>query len=305
MTATQRVLLVSGPSGAGRSTAINTLEDLGYEAIDNMPISFLPRLLDGPALDRAMAFGVDPRNRDFSTDAFLDLLNQLAQMPGIAAELVYLDCHEDVLVRRFSETRRRHPMAPADTPIIGIQRELKLLAPIRDKADMLIDTSDFSIHDLRDEIQRWLGEDEAGHMAVNITSFAFKRGVPRGLDLMFDCRFLQNPHWEPDLRGLTGRDQAVAAYVAADSRFDDFRTKLFDMIRFLLPAYREEGKTHLTIGFGCTGGQHRSVAVAENLAEALAESGWQVSIRHRELGTAIAVDRQAASIERKTGVTET
>ncbi len=278
-----RVILVTGPSGAGRSTAINVLEDLQFETIDNLPLNLLPRLLDGPAPSRPLALGVDTRNRDFSTAGLLDMIDQLSRRPGTELTVLYIDCREDVLLRRFSETRRRHPMAPAESPGVGIARELSLLSDIRGRADILVDTSDMNVHQLRAEIERWLAPDSGPALAVTVQSFSYKRGLPRGIDMVFDCRFLANPYWQPDLRDLDGRDAAVAAHVRADARFTPFFERVLDLTQLLLPAYREEGKAHLSIGFGCTGGQHRSVALAEALAMALAEQGQQVSIRHREL----------------------
>ncbi|AXI53456.1 Nucleotide-binding protein YvcJ (plasmid) [Pseudoseohaeicola sp. NH-UV-7] len=278
-----RFVLVTGPSGAGRSTAINVLEDLGFEAIDNLPLRLLPTLLDGPAEDRPMALGVDTRNRDFSTTALIDSVENLARLSHLSPEVLYLDCSRDVLLRRFSETRRRHPLAPAESPDVGIDREFDLLDPIRARASILIDTSDLNVHHLRAEVERWFAPVGPGRMAVSLHSFSYKRGLPRGIDMVFDCRFLNNPYWVPELRGFDGRDAQVADYVAADARFAQFFEKTLDFTEFLLPAYAEEGKAHFSIGFGCTGGQHRSVTVTERLAQALAEKGWQVSIRHREL----------------------
>jgi UPF0042 nucleotide-binding protein len=277
-----RVVLVTGPSGAGRSTAIAALEDLGYETIDNLPLSLVPRLLDGPLL-RPLVLGIDVRNRDFSVTALIELIDRLTRAPALRLEVLYLDASPDVLVRRYSETRRRHPLAPEDAPLEGITLEVDLLAPIRARADVLIDTSAMSPHELRAELARWFDLGKIARLAVSLHSFSYKRGVPRGLDMMFDCRFLSNPHWVPALRPLTGLDPAVAAHVAADPRYPEFITKVRDLLLFLLPAHVEEGKSHLAVGFGCTGGQHRSVAVTENIARALAEAGWQVSKRHREL----------------------
>ncbi|MFA5537981.1 MAG: RNase adapter RapZ [Gemmobacter sp.] len=279
----QRLLLVTGPSGAGRTTAIRALEDLGCEAIDNLPISLIPRLLEGDALPRAIALGIDVRNRDFSATALIELIDRLTDHPGVALEVLYLDARPEALIRRFSETRRRHPLSPAEALIDGITREIDLLAPIRVRADVLIDTSDFSPHDLKAEIARWFGTTPQQRMAVAVHSFSYKRGVPRGVDMVFDTRFLRNPYWEPALRALDGRDPRVAAHIEADPRFAPFFEKLTDLVQMLLPAQIEEGKAHLSIGFGCTGGQHRSVAMAEKLADRLAEAGWQVSKRHREL----------------------
>lgn len=282
-TAPIRLVLVTGPSGAGRSTAIHALEDLGYEAIDNLPLRLVPLLLDGPPRPRPLALGVDPRNRDFSTAALLDLIDALAARGDVALTVLYLDCREDVLIRRFSETRRRHPLAPAESPEVGIRRELDLMARIRDRAELLIDTSDINPHQLRAEIERWFAPDGEGNLALTVQSFSYKRGLPRGIDMVFDCRFLSNPYWVPELRRFDGRDPQVLAHVTADPRFGPFFDRVLDLTRLLLPAYTEEGKSHLSIAFGCTGGQHRSVALAESLAKALAEDGRQVSIRHREL----------------------
>lgn len=279
----QRVVLVTGPSGAGRSTAINVLEDFGYEAIDNLPLSLLPRLLDGPPLGHPLALGIDVRNRDFNVAALIDVTSALSRMEGIKAELLYLDCSVDVLVRRYSETRRRHPMAPAESPIQGIKREMDLLGPIRARADVLLDTSELSPHDLRGEVERWFAPDTGQRLAISVHSFSYKRSVPRGVDMIFDCRFLKNPYWEEALREFDGRDPQVVDYIATDPRFAPFFQKIQELVEMLLPAYIEEGKAHFSIGFGCTGGQHRSVAVAEKLVNALAHSGWQVSIRHREM----------------------
>ena len=281
--AEHRLILVTGPSGAGRSTAIHVLEDLGYETIDNLPLSLVPRLIEGPPLGRPIALGLDVRNRDFDTTALIELVDTLTRDPRISLDLLYLDCSISALIRRYSETRRRHPLAPDETPLQGIEREIDLLAPIRVRADHLIDTTDLSPHDLKAEIGQRFALDGGAGLAVSVQSFSYKRGVPRGIDMIFDCRFLSNPHWVPALRPLDGRHADVAAYVAADPRFADFISKLTDLLLFLLPAHEAEGKAHLSIGLGCTGGQHRSVAVAEILGNALAEAGWTVSKRHREL----------------------
>lgn len=283
----RRLVIVTGPSGAGRSTSVNALEDLGFEVIDNLPLSLLPRLLDGPPIDRPLALGIDTRNRDFSVNGLLELVERLEADFGVVPELLYLDCAADVLIRRYSETRRRHPMAPAETAAQGVALEADLLGPIRARADILIDTSELTPHNLRGEIERWFGAG-TGHqsglgLAVSVQSFSYKRGMPRGMDMVFDCRFLRNPYWNADLRALNGQDEAVADHISGDPRFSGFFSKVYDLCEFLLPAYREEGKAHLAIGFGCTGGQHRSVAVAEKLGKALAKDEWQVSIRHREL----------------------
>ncbi|MBF9030830.1 RNase adapter RapZ [Rhodobacterales bacterium HKCCE3408] len=281
--AAARIVFVSGPSGAGRSTAIRALEDLGFEAIDNLPLSLLPHLLDGPPPNRPLVLGTDPRNRDYSAQALIEAVDSANRNPDILADLVYLDCATDVLVRRFSETRRRHPLAPEDQPILGIELERDLLAPVRARAGILIDTSDLSPHELKAEISRWFAPSGVQKLALSVQSFSYKRGLPMGADVIFDCRFLRNPYWEESLRSRDGRDPDVQSYIAADPRFAAFGGQVADLIETLLPAYRDEGRAHLTVAFGCTGGQHRSVAMAENLCTHLAEAGWQVSKRHREL----------------------
>jgi UPF0042 nucleotide-binding protein len=283
MVTSHRFVLVTGPSGAGRTTAINALEDLGYEVIDNLPLSLVPRLLDGPPLSRPIALGLDVRNRDFNATAVIELIDRLTRDAAVTLEVLYLDCSPSELIRRYAQTRRRHPLASDETPTQGVEREIDLLAPIRVRADHLIDTTEMSPHDLKAEIARWFGRDGAARMAVSLQSFSYKRGLPRGVDMVFDCRFLANPHWVAALRDRDGRDPEVLAHIATDPRFAPFIDKVRDLVLFLLPAQQDEGKAHLAIGFGCTGGQHRSVAVAEIVGNALAENGWAVSKRHREL----------------------
>lgn len=283
-TVAPRCVLVTGPSGAGRSTAIRALEDLGFEAIDNLPLSLVPRLLQTEGAGRPMALGIDTRNREFSANGMIEVIDRASgEQGGRALELLYLDCSEEVLLRRFSETRRRHPLAPAESPEQGISREFDLLIPIRARADMLIDTSDMSPHDLRAEIDRWFAPQGGQGLALSVNSFSYKRGLPRGIDMVFDCRFLKNPYWQEELRALNGTDAAVAEHVVSDPRFADFFERVLGLVEALLPAYSQEGKAHLSIGFGCTGGQHRSVMMCEKLSKALADRGWQVSTRHREL----------------------
>ncbi len=280
----QHIVIISGPAGSGRSTAIGALEDLGFEAIDNLPISFLPRLFAGGPVERPVVVGIDPRNRDFAVERLLAALKLVEAATGEAPVLVYLDCDATTLVQRYSETRRRHPLSPRETPLVGIERELALLAPVRARADVLIDTRAMTPHDLRAEMARQFGEEETrGGLAINLQSFSYKRGVPRGVDMVIDVRFLKNPHWEPGLRPSDGRDPAVRAFVEADPSYAPFYARLEDLMKFLLPAYRAEGKSYFGLGLGCTGGRHRSVVLVEALAKTLAADGWQVSIRHRDL----------------------
>lgn len=278
----ERLLLVTGPSGSGRSTVLKALEDVGFEAIDNMPSSLVPRLVRAK-LERPLALGLDTRNRDFSVDALLVLVNALASLENVSFDLLYLDCTEDALIRRFAETRRRHPLRPDLPPAEGVALEMRLLSAVRARADMLIDTSSLSPHDLRAEIVRLVAPQTDGSLTVQIESFSYKRGIPRGVDMVFDCRFLNNPHWQPELRAKDGRDAQVAAFIAADPRQEAFFEKLHSLVESLLPEFAAQGKPLVSVALGCTGGQHRSVAMAEKLANALASGPWRVSKRHREI----------------------
>jgi UPF0042 nucleotide-binding protein len=277
------VVLVTGPSGAGSSTAINAFEDLGYETIDNIPLALLPRLIAGPIDGRPMALGINVRTRDFSVSGVLEAYDALKQDDVMEPSLLFLDCQTEALIRRYSETRRRHPTAPDETPLRGIELEDELLKELRSRADVLIDTTNLTPHDLKAEMGNLFGAPGVSGLAISVQSFSYKRGVPRGIDMVMDCRFLRNPYWEPSLRDKTGRDSEVFDYVSSDPKYSAFFEQLKDLARLLLPAYRDEGKAHFNIGLGCTGGQHRSVAVAEELANALEAEGWQVSKRHREM----------------------
>jgi UPF0042 nucleotide-binding protein len=280
-----RIVLVTGPSGAGRSTAIRALEDLGFEAIDNLPLSFLPRLARMGPHDRPLALGLDVRNRDFGAALLDHAPDRMGTLFGAPVELLFLDCADETLIRRFSETRRPHPLSRDGAPEDGIGQERALLAPLRARADIVIDTSRLSPHELRAQVERWFAPPGGRPLSVTVESFSYKQGLPPGLDIVMDCRFLRNPHWDEALRPLDGRDPAVAAFVKGDPRFAPFLERLRALVELVLPATQEEGKAHFAIGIGCTGGQHRSVTVAESLAQALAEEGWRVSKRHRQLET--------------------
>ena len=293
-----RLVMVTGPSGAGRTTAIHAFEDMGYEVIDNLPLSLVPHLTSGPGLGRPVALGLDVRNRDFASKSLIGLIDNLTADPRVGLSVLYLDCTPSALIRRYSETRRRHPMAPDETPTQGIERERELLVPVKVRADHLIETTEMTPHDLKAEVARLFSRGRVDRLAVSVQSFGYKRGLPRGLDMVFDCRFLANPHWNPALRDLNGFAPEVTAHIQNDPRFEEFFHRLRGLILMLLPAYRDEGKAHLSIGFGCTGGQHRSVAVAELLGKVLAEAGWPVSKRHRELERRAAASSEASDEER-------
>jgi UPF0042 nucleotide-binding protein len=288
--ARRQVVLVTGLSGAGKASILRVLEDLGYETVDNPPLSVLEALVgDG---GQPLAAGVDSRTRDFDAGAALRLLDRLRLRPDITATLVYATAEPDVLLRRFTETRRRHPLAPGGplghNVADGIAREAALLAPLRETAELLVDTSDLPLPDLRRMIERRFGIEGTAGMGVSVMSFSYAKGLPREADLVFDLRFLRNPHYVEALRPQTGRDPAVAAFIEADPDFAPFWRCMTEMLAPLLPRYAQEGKKYLTIALGCTGGKHRSVLAAERLAHHLTTQGWRVDLVHRELPAAAA-----------------
>lgn len=282
------VVLITGLSGAGRTLALKALEDFDYEAIDNLPLSLLLMLLEPLAdADRQLerkdiAVAVDFRTRDFSVEAFDGVVSRLSARDDVAVKVVFLDCDNERLAQRFTETRRRHPLADDRPVMVGIEQERELLRPIRDRADLVIDTSLLSGGDLRRLMEGQFRQHDQQGMAVSVLSFGFRRGLPREADLVFDVRFLANPHYIEHLRPRTGRDRDVGAYVAADEQFAPFMQRLTDMLDWLLPLYDREGKTYLTVAIGCTGGQHRSVFVAEQLGQHLQGGKHDVLVRHRD-----------------------
>lgn len=278
-----RVLLVTGMSGAGRSSALKILEDLGYEAVDNLPLGLFDKLLDPGDDDsgRPLAIGIDSRTRAFDADAIVERVGDL-RAEGVEITLVFLDCSGTELTRRFSETRRRHPLALDRPAADGIAREREIVAPLRRAADIVIDTSDYAVRDLRRALAGRFARAGVDPLTLTILSFGFARGLPRDADLVFDMRFLANPHWDARLRPLTGDDAAVQAYVAADPAFAAAFERIADLLLLLLPRYGAEGKSYLTVAFGCTGGRHRSVFVAQAMAERLAAAGWAGSVVHRD-----------------------
>jgi len=281
--AENRIVLVTGMAGAGRTTALKALEDLGFEAVDNLPASLLGYLLrPGDQLDRNLAIGFDSRSRAFDPNMFLERLKDGLGVPDADIRMLFLECDDDVLSRRFTETRRRHPMAADRSLADGIARERALIAPLRKSADVVIDTSNLSPGDLRRLTEGHFGADGDDDLVVSIMSFSYRKGLPREADLVFDVRFLANPHYDERLRPMTGIDPPVQNFIDADSKF---RKLLDDLENFLLPllsAYRSEGKSYLTIAFGCTGGRHRSIATAERFAGRVRAAGWAVQLQHRD-----------------------
>lgn len=277
------VLLITGLSGAGHTTALKLLEDVGYEAVDNLPLSLLSGLA-GSGFERPIAIGVDCRTRGFSAAALADWLDRVGADPALQVRLIFLACSDEVLQRRFTETRRRHPLA-VDRPVAdGIRHERWLLAPLRDRADLVIDTSELAIGDLRRILHGHFAPRERPGVALAVVSFAYRHGLPREADLVLDVRFLANPHYVDELRPLSGRDAAVARFLEAEPGYGPFFAALTALLETLLPRYEVEGKSYLTLAIGCTGGRHRSVYIAERLAAWLAERGRAVSVSHRDLG---------------------
>lgn len=280
----RRIVMLTGMSGAGLSTALKIFEDLGYEAVDNLRLGLIQALVaDKHTTGDALAVAIDTRNANFTVDELLRVVQELGQDENIEVKLVFLECSDETLQRRFTETRRRHPLA-IDRPVTdGIRREREMLWPLRNEADHVLDTSLLSIHELRRLIVGHYRIDNAVGLTLFVTSFSYRHGVPREADLVFDARFLVNPHWEQDLRNLTGKDDDVATYIRRDQDYAAFMEHITGLLLPLLPRYQQEGKSYLTIAVGCTGGRHRSVFVTEQLALVLAAHDYIVGIGHRDL----------------------
>lgn len=285
-----RVLLVTGLLGAGKTTALRVLEDLGWETIDNFPIRLLGRLIDSPDtagadLRAPLAIGFDSRTHGFDPAKVIDRVKKLAERPDLELTSLFLDCSGQELERRYNETRRRHPLALDMPATNGIAAERELMEPLRKWADMVISTTNFSSNDLQQAIRERFSDDDPSAITVSVTSFGFSRGTPPLADLIFDMRFLNNPHWDSELRPMTGQDEPVAAHIRQDPAFDEAFARIRDLILLLLPRYRAQGKAYVNIAFGCTGGRHRSVFVAEEMTRVLTNAGYAPSLTHRNLGT--------------------
>jgi RNase adapter protein RapZ len=285
----QTILLVTGLSGAGKSTVLKTLEDMGWEAVDNFPIRLAGPLLDipagggrsGPSIP--LALGFDSRTRGFKVEQLIKQIKSLQTNPDLNIQTLFLDCAGTEIERRYAETRRRHPMAQDRPAIDGISLERMIMEPLRRWAETVIDTSKLSAHELQTEIRERFSSEATPRSTVTITSFGYSRGVPHNADLVFDLRFLRNPHWDNDLRPMTGLDAEVSAYVEADPEYKEAMAKIRDLLSFLLPLYDEQGKAYVNIAFGCTGGRHRSVHVAEAFGKWLREEGFSPTVVHRNL----------------------
>ncbi|MEO5586371.1 MAG: RNase adapter RapZ [Novosphingobium sp.] len=286
----QRVLLVTGLLGAGKTTALRVLEDLGWEAIDNFPIRMLERLIDSPAGSNAeirapLAIGFDSRTRGFDPHRVITLVKALSQRDDLQLTTLFLDCSGQELERRYNETRRPHPLAGDMPAAAGIAAERELLEPLRRWADVVISTTEFSTNQLQQSIREQFAPAPGAGMRVSVTSFGFARGMPPVADLVFDMRFLDNPHWEPALKPQTGQDAEVGDYIRKDPAFAEAYARIRDLLLLLLPRYQAQGKAYVTIAFGCTGGRHRSVFVAEQIGAALREAGFSPTLLHRNLGS--------------------
>ena len=279
-----RIVFVSGLSGSGKTTAMNALEDLAFYSVDNLPVQLVTQFLDlcktaSTSID-SIALALDARGKDF-LDQFPEVVEGL-RASGAQVEIIFLDCANDVLERRYRETRRVHPLSPDGSVLDGIERERSILAPIARRADLQVDTTRLNVHELKQMIERHVSGGTQRETVVNVVSFGFRHGTPDAVELLFDVRFLPNPYFEPGLREGTGLERAVADYVVESERGREFFARLDDFVRYLLPLYDGEGKAYLTIGIGCTGGRHRSVAIAEALAARLRDLGRDVNVSHRD-----------------------
>ena len=282
----RKVVIVTGMSGAGKSTGLDALEDMGYEAIDNLPLPYLKRLLSTDESEHSddipLAICIDARSRSTPSTHFSAMLDDLYKRDDIDLNVIFFDCDDSTLINRFSETRRPHPIAP-DRPVPdGIAREREKMSPIRGKATSIMDTSNLTSAETRRRLVEAFSLGEDTGLVITTMSFGYSKGVPRDADLVFDVRFLRNPHYDPELKPLTGRDPKVAAFVAEDENFDKFISELSNLVTFLIPLYVAEGKTHLTIAFGCTGGRHRSVMMAELMGTNLGKLARRLNIVHRD-----------------------
>ncbi|WP_314374901.1 RNase adapter RapZ [Sphingomonas paucimobilis] len=285
----KRILLVTGMSGAGTSTTLKTLEDLGWELVDNLPLFLLDSLLEAPppagmeGKNRPLAISLGVRTRDFDPEQIIERVRRLKDSPRLAIESLFLNCGGEELKRRYAETRHRHPLALDRAADDGIAHERALLAPLRDMADRLLDTTNMTSNDLGQWVRANYAVEGLSEPVLTVMSFGFSRGLPRNADLVFDMRFLRNPHWSAELRPGTGLDQAVIDYIRLDPAYDTVLSQIETLLDTVVPRYIQSGKSYITIAIGCTGGRHRSVHVADRIARRLRESGFSPTVVHRDL----------------------
>ncbi len=283
MTPERHIVVITGMSGSGKSTAVRALEDAGFFCIDNLPALLLPKVVDlmGSADTRKLAMVIDAREGQFLKDA--PRIIDEAKRAGHKVEVLFLDASDDALIRRFSETRRRHPLAPDGTVSEGIARERQALRDLRELSDHVIDSSALNVHDLKRLVQGRFTSEVQTQPSISVMSFGYRYGVPPQADLVFDVRFLPNPYFVPELKGLTGRHPKVAAWVVERPETQDFLVRVVDFCAFLFPRYQKEGKAYLTVALGCTGGKHRSVAIAHELYRRLATPDARVQLWDRDI----------------------
>ncbi len=281
---TKSVVLITGMSGSGRSFALKTLEDMGYETIDNLPLSLLGSVaLANRNVQRPLGVSVDVRTRDFSTGPFLQELEKLTNDSQISTQLVFIDCDDDVIARRYNESRRLHPLAHERPVKDGIRLERNLIEPLRDVAHIVIDTSLLSTADLRGQLRGHFLPKKAPGLSIFVMSFSYRHGLPREADMVFDARLLKNPFYDEDLRPLSGEDSEVADFIKKDKVLPAYLKSIQSLVSTSLPCFEEEGRGYLTIAVGCTGGQHRSVYIAKTLSEWLQSTKNNVKLKHRDL----------------------
>lgn len=300
----KRILLVTGMSGAGKSTVLRTLEDLGWEVVDNLPLLLLNRLLaTEPGHvesddQRPLAIGIGVQTRGFDAERIVQRIKKLNEDDEVEISTLFLECSGAELRRRYAETRRRHPLALDRPATDGIARERELLTPLRHWANRLIDTTRLSSNELVQQVRAAFSGERLGRTVLTIASFGYSRGVPRDVDIVLDMRFLRNPHWVPELRPGTGQDAGVSAYIEADPAYDEAMERIESLLLLLIPRYQAEGKSYVTIAFGCTGGRHRSVHVAERVARRLREAGFSPTVTHRDMQTAPQDSLEGAPVTR-------
>ena len=274
------LILVIGQSGAGRTTVIHILDDQGFDTLDNVPVHLIPRVVPRELVDKPLALGLDIRSKSFSLQNLMKEISNWKALSKSRVVILFLECSLDVLIKRFSLTRRPHPVPGENNLELSIKRELKLIAPLREKADFVLDTSNTSPNELRLKLGSIFPLAKNRSINIMLQSFSFRNGSPSGVDMIFDCRFLKNPNWEDGLKNLNGTDVDVKDYLRKDESWESFNKSLIQMLLTIIPAFEKEGKSYLSIGFGCTGGQHRSVFVAEQLYKHLFDKSYNVKMFH-------------------------
>ena len=277
------LIIVIGQSGAGRTTVIHILDDQGFDTLDNVPVHLIPRVASRELVDKPLALGLDIRSKSFSVQNLMKEISNWEALSRSRVVILFLQCSLDILIKRFSLSRRPHPVPGEDSLELSIKRELNLIAPLRDKADLVLDTSNTSPNELRLKLGSIFPLANNRNIQIILQSFSFRKGSPSGLDMIFDCRFLKNPNWEDDLKNLNGTDTEVKNYLYKDKSWESFNNSLIKMMSTIIPSFEREGKSYLSIGLGCTGGQHRSVFVAEQLFEHLLDKDYDVKILHTTL----------------------